>query len=402
MPVVVTAGGDDEYHFASITYTVAVLLASFTCVINGTFVGIRKNLISCLDTITFMVVFTLGAFSFALLLYLAEGRDASEAHTFSTTNLLRIFAAGMSMHLGDYFCFAASTKLHSATVMAFTNLPSLFLPIAEYSINSTGVDLSWLWITGLIMALGLLLITASEFPETASFGLLKSGTTPNLDVDAGRFSRSNGESVALITKDRDRDKDLDSAALPLEVQDSHAPAPIESISNTTCLVIGSVAGLLFCVWPLLDDAAETGSGSVKNPALVLLIFISGEVGAVLIVLLIERGNLLGISELQPGGLSQWSRLGSASPRDWAASFSLGALCSSGYACYFYSISELPVPIAYSIYVLEVPIAAIAGVVLFGEYAHKSLEHRVFALAFILAGIGLYGVAIYCVLVEAYY
>jgi drug/metabolite transporter (DMT)-like permease len=367
MPDVVTVGGDDEYHFASITYTVAVLLASFTCVINGTFVGIKKNLISCLDTISFMILFTLGALSFALLLYLAEGRDAPEAYTFSTTNILRIFAAGMSMHLGDYFCFAASTKLHSATVMAFTNLPALFLPIAEYSINSTGVNLSWLWITGLIMALGLLLITASEFPETASFGMLKSETTPNHDE----------ESVALITKDRDRDLDL--PALPLK--DSHAPAPIESISNTMCLVIGTIAGLLFCVWPLLDDAAESGSGSVKNPAIVLLIFISGEVGAVLIVLLIERNNVL---------------------RDWLASFSLGALCSFGYACYFYSISELPVPIAYSIYVLEVPIAAIAGVVLFGEYAQKSIDHYVFALAFILAGIGLYGVAIYYVLVEAYY
>ena len=395
MPDVVTAGGDDEYHFASITYTVAVLLASFTCVINGTFVGIKKNLISCLDTISFMILFTVGALSFALLLYMAEGRDAPEAYTFSTTNILRIFAAGMSMHLGDYFCFAASTKLHSATVMAFTNLPALFLPIAEYGINSTGVNLSWLWITGLIMALGLLLITASEFPGTASFGMLKSELTPNQNRDE--------ESVALITKDRDRDRDRyrdrDLPVLPLK--DSHAPAPIESISNTMCLVIGTIAGLLFCVWPLLDDAAESGSGSVKNPAIVLLIFISGEVGAVLIVLLIERSNLLGISELYPGE-TLWGKLRYASLRDWVASFSLGALCSFGYACYFYSISELPVPIAYSIYVLEVPIAAIAGVVLFGEYAQKSIDHYVFALALILAGIGLYGVAIYYVLVEAYY
>ena len=388
-------GDDDEYNYKNVTYTVAILLVLTTGLINGTFVGVRKNAINT-DTISFLIIFTLGGFAFALPLYLAEG--LSEASTFSTSSVACVFVAGVSMHLGDYLCFAASTKLHSAVVMAFTNLPALFLPICEYYISSSGLSLFWLWIMVVIMLLGILFITGSEFPEPASCGMIKSSSVP---VPVSKDVSDVDETTALLVgKDMFKD-DIAPALLvgkDIFMDDS---APVEAISKEGWLLVGLIAGLLFCVWPLLDDFAESsGTGSIKNPAIVLFVFIIGEMGALAFILAIEFSNLLGISEIRPGE-TVWGNLCSTKPRDILASFALGALCSSGYAGYFYSISELPVPVAYGLYLLEVPISSLAGIFLFGEYRDYAFDNISFAMTFIFIGVVLYSTAIYVLLVDVY-
>ena len=381
--------GDDEYNYENVTYTVAILLVLTTGLINGTFVGVRKNAIKDLDTISFLIIFTLGGFAFALPLYLAEG--LSEASSFSSSSVACVFIAGLSMHLGDYLCFAASTKLHSAVIMAFTNLPALFLPICEYYISSSGLSLFSLWIMVVIMLFGIVFITGSEFPETASCGMIKSSSVKDVsDVD---------ETAALLVgKDMFKD-DIAPALLVGKDIFMNDRAPVDTISKEGWLLIGLIAGLLFCVWPLLDDFAESsGTGSIKNPAIVLFVFIIGEMGASAFILAIEFSNLLGISEIRPGE-TVWGNLCATKPRDILASFALGALCSSGYAGYFYSISELPVPVAYSLYLLEVPISSLAGIFLFGEYRDYSFDNFSFAMTFIFIGVVLYSTAIYVLLVD---
>jgi len=366
--------GDDEYTYSNITFTVAVLLVFTTSVINGLFVGVRKNLVGNLDTITFLLYFTLGSFLFALPLYLAEGLNAPESSLFSTENIAAIFFAGLTMHLGDYLCFAAASKLHSGTIMALTNLPLVFLPIGEYYIYSEGVEIEWLWISVVLMVVGLLVITGAEFPQYLI--LLAHGEASEAKAEA--IDDAQEESQSLLVK----------------------PRKTSDVSSEYWLVIGTAAGLLGCAWPLLDDYAEVGDGSVRNPAIVLFIFICGEIGALPIVFFIEQFDLLGIAERRPNE-TIWGNLAAAGVADSAASFSLGALCSAAYAAYFYSISELPVPMAYSIYLLEVPIAAIAGVALFGEYHKYDVDRFLFAMLFIFVGIVLYGAAIYVLLEDAY-
>jgi hypothetical protein len=57
--------------------------------------------------------------------------------------------------------------------------------------------------------------------------------------------------------------------------------------------------------------------------------------------------------------------------------------------------------AYSIYLLEVPIAAIAGVALFGEYKSYHSSRYTFAMFIIFVGIVLYGAAIIILVEDAY-
>jgi len=222
------------------------------------------------------------------------------------------------MQVGDYLCFAASAKLHSITIMALTNLPVVFLPIVEYYINSEGIELEWLWISVVLMAVGLVTITGAEFPQYLISKAL-----------GGEASEAKTESID--------DAREESQSLLKKVRRSEAEEPTTvvmprktNVSSEYWLLIGIFAGLLLCAWPLLDDSVAVGDGSVRNPAIVLFIFIRGEVGALPIVFVLEQFDLLGIAEKMPGE-TIWGNFAAAGFADSSGSFSLGALCSAGYA-----------------------------------------------------------------------
>ena len=342
----------------------------------------RKNFCQQTDNFTFLIFNALAQFVFAAVLFLSYGAP-TDVVTYCW-QVLYIFLGGFLSALAEYLFLSAALHVHSATIVAFASIPVAFATLADYYIDSTGVNLDFLVVGMAVMAVGLIVITLSEYKREEVVLALESCFCP--------------EKVKVKVDDSDEEERAADDTTALVPPDT--PAKKDDWVLEFWLLIGAIAGVLACGWSIFVLLGETGSDAVTDPAIILIIFQAGGLAAVPVVIVIfGYFDMIGISDYKLLTVCDITDKFCKVPLgELAWAYFIGTLISGGYAAYFYGCTVIPTAIAFAITSCSVAIAALAGLFFFCEYDPEIIVHVLF---FMTLGTIIYGISIYVFLEYAY-
>lgn len=372
----------------AISFAVGVVLILIASASFGLYVGLRKNFCVNMDNTTFLIANALAQFAFAVLLYASY--SAPQAYATYSFQALYIFLGGFVSAMAEYLFLTAAVHLHSATIVAFASIPVAFATLADYYIDPDGVNIDYLVLGMAIMAVGLVIITLSEYKREEVLAAFESCCCSHEKVkvkvdDSDEEERSANDTTALVAPGG---------------EDAAAHKKPDDWVQEFWLLLGAVAGILACGWSIFVLLGETGEAAITDPALILIIFQGGGLSAVPVaVTIFGYFDVIGISEYKINNFCDiTNKFCSVPGGELAWAFFIGTMISGGYAAYFYGCTVIPTAISFAITSCSVAIAALAGLFFFCEYSPEIIGH---VLIFMTIGTIVYGVSIYVFLEYAY-
>lgn len=376
----------------TISETTACVFIGCSTLILATNGGFRKILVPNISCISFMFIYSVSRFIFAVIIWLAVGYPVLS--TFNSNvlyNISLLILGGLTSILGNCLYFSCTRYISVSSTQASSSATQIIFGVSmDYLISSTDINLTYLIVGNVLSLVGLSLLIGADGLKPI---VAPKPITENCSVE------DDDDSPPIVDESS---RLIESVGARDNVSVASTPTVFTDYANWVVWVArAAFGGVLFTGFSVFSDLESENTDAITDGSLINMFFHIGFLFATpLAIYLFYHLELLGDMGYKVESLQSFCKvLGETTPGDLIGASLIGFFTSAALVMFFYAISVLPDAVSYAVLCTQPVVATLSSICLFGDL---SITPSIVASLIVFIALCVYVGSIYILFEYAYY